>query len=144
MSFSDFALTENLEFLKNEINCEIVKNLKRTKNPSKTFKLKINEKTKIHLSKKYNLDSRYRQNNRFLEDYAVVIKRYMQLNSFCFVEENSFQIRLSNNRKVNFNEVENGNLIKGTLFEGPSISVRFNCGYRVELSEELKEWSNGF
>jgi hypothetical protein len=142
MNVFELALKENLEFLKNEINCEVVKKLKRNKNPTKMFKLKINEKTKNHLRQTYNLNGRYRQNKRFFEDFVVVTKRYMQLNSYCVIEDDTFQIRLSNNRKVNFNEVENGSLIKRTFYEGPSVSVKFVCGYHVELSEELKEWCN--
>ena len=83
MSFSEIFLNENLNFLKNEINCEIVKKLKRTKNPTKMYKLKINETTKIHLIQKYNINCRYQPNRRFLEDFAILTKRYMQLNSFC-------------------------------------------------------------
>ena len=64
----------------------------------------------------------------------------MQINSYCHIEQDTFQIKLNNNRRVNYNEIENNNLIKRTIFEGPSISFKFVCGYRVELTAELREW----
>jgi hypothetical protein len=140
MNFSESVLKENLSYLKNEINCEIVKKLKRTKNPTKVFKLKISENIKNHFFEKYNLNCWYRPSNRFLEDFALITQRYMQINSYCHIEQDTFQIKLNNNRRVNYNEIENNNLIQRTIFEGPSISFKFTCGYRVELTAELREW----
>jgi hypothetical protein len=130
----------DLDYMINEINCQQVKKLKRTKNSTKVIKVKINSLTKNHLVNTYNLNGRYKQSIRFLEDFSLITRRYMQINSYCYVKEPTFQMRISNNRKINFSELENGVLVKRTCLEGPSVSIKFDCGYHVELSDELRKW----
>jgi hypothetical protein len=98
---------QDLENLKTEINFQMVSKLKRTKNPTKVFKVLINDNLKRHLIDKYRLNGRFRLANEFIQDFDILDKRNMALNSFCKIENGSFLLKINNNRRANYFEVEN-------------------------------------
>ena len=98
---------QDLENFKTEINFQMVSKLKRTKNPTKVFKVLINDNLKRYLKDKYRLNGRFRLANEFIQDFDILDKRNMALNSFCKIENGSFLLKINNNRRANYFEVEN-------------------------------------
>ena len=99
---------QDLESLKNEVNFQMVSKLKRTKNPTKVL---INDNLKKNLKDRFRLNGRYRLASEFIQDFDILTKRSMALNSFCNVENGSFQLMVNNNRRANYFEVENGKMV---------------------------------
>ena len=102
---------QDLESLKTEVNFQMVSKLKRTKNPTRVFKVLINDNLKRHLKDRFRLNGRYRLASEFIQDFDILTKRSMALNSYCNVENGSFQLMVNNNRRANYFEVENGKMV---------------------------------
>jgi putative heme degradation protein len=101
----------DLETLKTEINFQMVSKLKRTQNPTKVFKVLINDGLKRYLIEKYRLNGRYRLATEFIQDFDILKKRNMALNSYLNVKIGSFQLKVNNNRRANYFEVDNGIMV---------------------------------
>ena len=134
----------NNEFLVlvNELNYNIAKKLKRTKNPIKIFKIMISSKNKRTMLTNFNLNCRYKVCSEFIDIFKIFQKRNIKLNCFCSIKKDSFCLKINNQRKVKVNKDINGILIDETFYQGPSISVKFVCSYTNILSENLLEYCN--
>jgi hypothetical protein len=94
-------ITKRLTSFAHELRFKIMKQLKHKKSISRICKIQIDQNMYTFLKENYEIVNRFRANSKFVRDFDLEnIKSFFE-SFFCFIVENTFFIRLSNQRKVN-------------------------------------------
>ena len=137
--FHNFSLiTEKEKIIKkesykrdiNNLNLLIIKHLKMKVGKHSIRNIDISDKFNSYLKSNYKIKG-YKKNEEFLNENSIITRIYNSKDSYFFIKENSFELRINKKRIQTYNDKD---LTEKKLNSNFSVSIRFIKASNLDMS----------
>jgi len=118
--------------------------LKTHTQPSVIFKIDLSVKLKAFLKKKYNITGRFKKIAELTSDVDVVFNNYYNQTDCCQIFQDSFQIKLTNEKVITVVTKKNDTIERISLLKNPFATIKYLRENKLQISQSERLFLDQF